>query len=170
MNFCTVTKLFLHFSTVYERKSSVEDSAECFPAQIHGTFRPVPCPAKSNLLFSQLRIYCADRTKTHRAEASGPSRSDWNGRMPLLFCRRLKARTSPSPASVTTPAATSALTPIPTSTIPAAHRIACCQYAVQTISFRSHIPISVRKPNRIAAAASGSGSVRLPAVAGSISQ
>ena len=30
MNFCTVKKLFLHFSTVYERKSSMEDSAESF--------------------------------------------------------------------------------------------------------------------------------------------
>ena len=29
-----------------------------------------------------LRIYCADRTKTYRQEASDPSRSDWNGRMP----------------------------------------------------------------------------------------
>ena len=48
MNFCTVTKLFLHFSTVYERKSSVEDSAECFPAKIHGTFRLAPCSVKSN--------------------------------------------------------------------------------------------------------------------------
>ena len=48
MNFCTVTKLFLHFSTVYERKSSVEDSAEYFPAKIHGTFRLVPCSVKSN--------------------------------------------------------------------------------------------------------------------------
>ncbi|HJD31222.1 MAG TPA: hypothetical protein H9912_04680, partial [Candidatus Eisenbergiella stercorigallinarum] len=48
MNFCTVTKLFLHFSTVYERKSSVEDSAECFPAKIRGIFRLVPCPVKSN--------------------------------------------------------------------------------------------------------------------------
>ena len=38
-----------------------------------------------------LRIYCADRTKTYRKEASGPSRSDWNGRMPLLFCRRLNS-------------------------------------------------------------------------------
>ena len=38
-----------------------------------------------------LRIYCADRTKTYRQEASGPSRSDWNGRMPLLFCRRLNS-------------------------------------------------------------------------------
>ena len=40
-----------------------------------------------------LRIYCADRTKTYRKEASGPSRSDWNGRMPLLFCRRLNSNT-----------------------------------------------------------------------------
>ena len=51
-----------------------------------------------------LRIYCADRTKTYRQEASGPSRSDWNGRMPLLFCRRLnsnKTRRMPeSPASL----------------------------------------------------------------------
>ena len=38
-----------------------------------------------------LRIYCADRTKTYRKEASGPSRSDWNGWMPLLFCRRLNS-------------------------------------------------------------------------------
>ena len=48
MNFCTVTKLFLHFSTVYGQKDSLEDSAECFPEKIHGIFRLVSCLVKSN--------------------------------------------------------------------------------------------------------------------------
>ena len=60
-------------------KSSVEDSAECFPGQIHGIFRLVPCPVKSNEMVTVhpgLRIYCADRTKTYRQKASGPSLHD----------------------------------------------------------------------------------------------
>ncbi len=36
-----------------------------------------------------LRINCADRVKTARQKASGLSRSDWNGRMPLQFSQRL---------------------------------------------------------------------------------
>ena len=46
-----------------------------------------------------LRISCADRTKTYRQEASGPSRSDWNGRVPLLFCRRLNSNPESSGAA-----------------------------------------------------------------------
>ena len=50
---------------------------------------------KSVTIQSGLRIYCADRTKTYSEEASGPSRSEWNGRMPLQFCRRLNCNKGP---------------------------------------------------------------------------
>ena len=71
---------FFAFLTVYGRKGFMEDHAR-------GSVEGPPML----LVQPGLRIYCADRTKTYREEASGPSRSDWNGRMPLLFCRRLNS-------------------------------------------------------------------------------
>ena len=46
--FVRLQSYFFIFQPYMSEKSSVEDSAECFPAKIRGIFRLVPCPVKSN--------------------------------------------------------------------------------------------------------------------------
>ena len=81
-------------------KSSAEDPAEFFPAKIHGTFRPVPCPVKSTVTLQPgLRIYCTGRAKaypvsistTFRSGSPFRKRSRFSAKMPQI-CSSVSGR------------------------------------------------------------------------------
>ena len=66
MNFVRLQSYFFIFQPYMSEKSSVEDSAKCFPAQIYGIFRLVPRSVKSNPYKEIIRIDISNNLETPR--------------------------------------------------------------------------------------------------------
>lgn len=64
MNFVRLQSYFFIFQPYMSEKSSVEDSAKCFPAQIYGIFRLVPRSVKSNPYKEIIRIDISNNLET----------------------------------------------------------------------------------------------------------